>query len=77
MELANLKTGEQGMVSAIFVDEKLKDRLKMCNLCVGKKVKCIRRAPFGGIMVECDGVCLGLRKELARGITLSKVGLNA
>ena len=77
MELSRLKTGEQGMVSAIFVDEKLKNRLKMCNLQVGKKVKCIRHAPFGGIMVECDGVCLGLRREVAKDITLCRVEANA
>ncbi len=49
----------------------------MCNLQVGKKVKCIRHAPFGGIMIECDGICLGLRKELAKNITLQKVEVNA
>lgn len=73
MQLSSLKSGEQGMVSAIFVDDILKNRLKMCNLCVGKKVKCIRRAPFGGVMVECDGVCLGLRREVAKNIALQQV----
>lgn len=77
MELASLRNGEQGMVSGIFVDEKLKNRLKMCNLQVGKKVKCIRHAPCGGIMVECDGICLGLRRELAKGIMLCKVQADA
>ncbi len=77
MELSNLKSGEQGRVSGIFADNKLKNRLKMCNLQVGKKVKCIRHAPFGGIMIECDGICLGLRKELAKNITLQKVEVNA
>ena len=77
MELSNLKIGENGLVTAISADEKLKNRLKMCNLCVGKCVKCIRHAAFGGIMLECDGVCLGLRKELARKIVVTQVQANA
>lgn len=77
MQLSSLKSGEQGTVSAIFADNKLKNRLKMCNLQVGKKIKCIRHAPFGGIMVECDGICLGLRKELAKSITLHRVEASA
>ena len=73
MELAKLKIGEGGLVTAIDADDKLKNRLKMCNLCVGKCVKCIRHAAFGGIMLECDGVCLGLRKELANKIAVTQV----
>lgn len=56
----------------IAANEKAKNRLYMLNVYAGAQVTLVRRAPFGGVMLEAGGVRLALGKNLAEKISVEQ-----
>ena len=71
MNLAQLKTGERGRITAIGAIGPLKRRLMDMGVLVGEEVKVVKVAPMGDpIEVFIKSYNLSLRKKEAEGIAV-------
>lgn len=71
MNLARLKPGEKGRITAIGAIGPLKRRLMDMGVLVGEEVRVIKVAPLGDpIEVTIKSYNLSLRKREAEGITV-------
>ena len=71
MNLANLKSGEKGRITALGVIGPLKRRLMDMGVLVGEEVKVVKVAPMGDpIEVFIKSYNLSLRKSEAEGIAV-------
>jgi ferrous iron transport protein A len=71
MNLANLKPGEKGRITAIGAIGPLKRRLMDMGVLVGEEVKVVKVAPMGDpIEVFVKSYNLSLRKSEAKGIAV-------
>ena len=69
MNLAMLKCGEKGKITAIGAVGPLKRRLMDMGVLVGEEVKMQKVAPLGDpVEVVVKSYCLSLRKKEAEGI---------
>lgn len=69
MNLSQIKNGESVAIIQVVTEENIKQRLKMLDVCPGSKVTVVRRSLFGGsLLLEVNGVRIGLRRELAEQI---------
>jgi ferrous iron transport protein A len=75
MNLAKLKPGESGTISAIGAIGPMKRRLMDMGVLVGEEVKVLKVAPMGDpIEVRVKGYSLSLRKKEAEGIAVEVAG---
>ena len=75
MNLARLKPGETGKITAIGSIGPLKRRLTDMGVLVGEEVKVLKVAPFGDPMeVKIKSYNLSLRKKEAEGIAVEVTG---
>lgn len=75
MNLAKLKPGEIGKISAIGSIGPLKRRLMDMGVLVGEEVKVLKVAPMGDpIEVSIKSYSLSLRKKEAEGIAVEVAG---
>ncbi len=75
MNLAKLKPGETGRITAIGAIGTLKRRLMDMGVLVGEEVKVVKVAPLGDpIEVRIKSYSLSLRKKEAEGIALEVAG---
>ena len=75
MNLARLKSGEKGRITAIGAIGPLKRRLMDMGILVGEEVKVIKVAPLGDpieVTIKCYN--LSLRKREAEGIAMEVIG---
>ena len=71
MNLAKLKTGEKGRITAIGAIGPLKRRLMDMGVLVGEEVKVVKVAPMGDpIEIFIKSYNLSLRKQEAEGIAV-------
>lgn len=71
MNLAKMKPGENGKITAIGSIGPLKRRLMDMGVLVGEEVKVLKVAPLGDpIEVMVKGYNLSLRKKEAEGIAM-------
>ena len=71
MNLAMLKRGETGRISAIGAIGPLKRRLMDMGVLVGEEVQVLKVAPLGDpLEVKVKGYSLSLRKKEAQGIAV-------
>ncbi len=71
MNLAQLKPGEKGRITAIGVSGPLKRRLMDMGVLVGEEVKVVKVAPMGDpLEVFIKSYHLSLRKNEAEGIAV-------
>lgn len=71
MNLAKLKPGETGRITAIGAIGPLKRRLMDMGVLVGEEVKVLKMAPLGDpIEVSIKSYNLSLRKKEAEGIAV-------
>ena len=71
MNLAMLKRGEKGKISAIGAIGPLKRRLMDMGVLVGEEVEVLKVAPLGDpLEVKIKGYSLSLRKKEAQGIAV-------
>lgn len=71
MNLAQLKPGQSGMITAIGAVGPLKRRLMDMGVLVGERVQVIKIAPLGDpIEVLVKSYRLSLRKQEAQGIAV-------
>ncbi len=71
MNLAMLKRGEKGRISAIGAIGPLKRRLMDMGVLVGEEVQVMKVAPLGDpLEVKVKGYSLSLRKKEAQGIAV-------
>lgn len=71
MNLAMLKRGEKGKISAIGAIGPLKRRLMDMGVLVGEEVQVVKVAPLGDpLEVRVKGYSLSLRKKEAQGIAV-------
>ncbi len=76
MNLAQIKNGEEAVVIQVNAEENIRARLRMLNVCPGAKVKVVKRSLLSSsLLLEADGVRLGLRRELAENIRVLHRGL--
>lgn len=69
MNLAEIKNGESAIVIRVDTEENIRQRLRMLNVYPGEKVKVVRRSLLkSSLLLEMDGIRLGLRRELAERI---------
>lgn len=74
MNLAKLKPGEKGKITAIGALGPLKRRLMDMGVLVGEQVKVVKVAPLGDpIEVDIKSYRLSLRKKEAEGIAVEVV----
>jgi ferrous iron transport protein A len=74
MNLAKLKPGEKGRITAMGAIGPLKRRLMDMGVLVGEEVKVLKVAPFGDpIEVTVKNYNLSLRKKEAEGISVEVV----
>ena len=75
MNLAKLKPGEKGRITAIGAIGPLKRRLMDMGVLVGEEVKVVKVAPMGDpIEVYIKSYNLSLRKNEAEGIAVEVLG---
>jgi ferrous iron transport protein A len=75
MNLAKLKPGEKGRITAIGAIGPLKRRLMDMGVLVGEEVKVVKVAPMGDpIEVFIKSYNLSLRKNEAEGIAVEVLG---
>lgn len=75
MNLAKLKPGEKGTITAIGSIGPLKRRLMDMGVLVGEEVKVLKVAPMGDpIEVSIKSYSLSLRKREAEGIAVEVAG---
>ncbi len=75
MNLARLKPGETGRISAIGAIGPLKRRLMDMGVLVGEEVRVVKVAPLGDpIEVKIKNYSLSLRKKEAEGIAVEVAG---
>jgi len=75
MNLARLKPGQKGKISAIGAIGPLRRRLMDMGVLVGEEVKVLKMAPLGDPMeVSIKGYNLSLRKKEAEGIAVEVLG---
>ena len=71
MNLAILKPGEKGRISAIGAIGPLRRRLMDMGVLVGEEVQVVKVAPLGDpLEVKVKGYSLSLRKKEAQGIAV-------
>lgn len=71
MNLAGLKPGETGRITAIGAIGPLKRRLMDMGVLVGEKVQVVKVAPLGDpLEVRVKGYSLSLRRKEAQGIAV-------
>ena len=71
VRLDHLKVGEEGKISKIETNSRIKKRLLELGLVPGEKVKLERIAPLGDpIEIFVKGFHLSLRKEEASGVMI-------
>ncbi len=74
MNLAGLKPGEKGKITAIGTIGPMKRRLMDMGVLVGEEVRVLKVAPLGDpIEVTVKNYSLSLRKKEAEGIMLEVV----
>jgi len=74
VNLAKLKPGEKGKITAIGALGPLKRRLMDMGVLVGEQVKVVKVAPLGDpIEVDIKSYRLSLRKKEAEGIAVEVV----
>ena len=72
MNAENAGCGRDYLVLSADAPPALAERLRMLNLSAGRRVRVLRRAPFGGgVMLDAEGVRLALRPSLARRVALA------
>lgn len=72
MNLAQLKPGEKGTITAIGAIGPLKRRLMDMGVLVGEEVKVVKVAPLGDpLEVSIKSYHLSLRKKEAEGIAVA------
>lgn len=75
MNLAQLKPGEKGTITAIGAVGPLKRRLMDMGVLVGVEVKVLKVAPMGDpIELTVKSYSLSLRKKEAEGISVEVAG---
>ncbi|WP_026841636.1 FeoA family protein [Citrifermentans bremense] len=75
MNLAKLRPGEKGKITAIGSIGPLKRRLMDMGVLVGEEVKVLKVAPMGDpIEVSIKSYSLSLRKKEAEGIAVEVAG---
>lgn len=71
MNLAGLKPGQQGRITAIGASGPLKRRLMDMGVLVGESIRVVKVAPLGDpIEVTIKSYQLSLRKQEAEGIAV-------
>lgn len=62
--LADVREGSEVTIANLAgTDDHLRRRLNDLGVVEGARVRLCRQLPFGGpIMIECDGLCIGLRR---------------
>lgn len=69
--LADLEVGDSGVVGSITAGNELRLRMHALGIVPGRRVRVIRRAPFGGpIQIRSGHTCLLIRIDEARDIGL-------
>ena len=75
MNLARLRPGETGRITAIGAIGPLKRRLMDMGVLVGEEVRVVKVAPLGDpIEVKVKNYSLSLRKKEAEGIAVEVAG---
>ena len=75
MNLAKLKSGETGKITAIGVIGPLKRRLMDMGILIGEVIRVVKVAPLGDpIEVKIKNYSLSLRKKEAEGIAVEVMG---
>jgi ferrous iron transport protein A len=75
MNLAKLKPGEKGRITAIGAIGPLKRRLMDMGVLVGEEIRVMKVAPLGDpIEVSIKSYSLSLRKKEAEGIAVEVAG---
>ena len=75
MNLARLKPGETGRITAMGAIGPLKRRLMDMGVLVGEEVRVVKVAPLGDpIEVKIKNYSLSLRKKEAEGIAVEVAG---
>ena len=73
MKVYDLKTGETGKITAIFVTGVAAARLNSLGITAGKKVTALSFSLFkSSILIGCGAVRLGIRKSVAALIEVEK-----
>lgn len=74
MNLSQVKNGEYATIIQINTEESVKQRLKMLNVCPNAKVQVVKRSLFkSSLLLEVNGVRLGLRREIAEQIKVLRL----
>jgi len=75
MNLAKLKSGETGKITAIGAIGPLKRRLMDMGILIGEVIRVVKVAPLGDpIEVKIKNYSLSLRKKEAEGIAVEVMG---
>ncbi|MBF7096490.1 FeoA family protein [Alkalibacter mobilis] len=71
MTIVDLKPGQSGQILELNLSTKIKNKLLELGLTPGASVMFVRTAPLGDpINIKVRGFNLGIRREIAQGITL-------
>lgn len=66
MKLDKAECGKTYRILSVNAPPALAERLRMLNIAAGRRVRLLRRAPFGGgLMLDAEGVRLAVRPTLA------------
>ena len=69
MKLDKAECGKTYRILSVNAPPALAERLRMLNIAAGRRVRLLRRAPFGGgLMLDAEGVRLAVRPTLAQTI---------
>lgn len=69
MKLDKAECGKTYRILSVNVPPALAERLRMLNVAAGRRVRLLRRAPFGGgLMLDAEGVRLAVRPSLAQAV---------
>ena len=69
MKLDKAECGKTYRILSVNAPPALAERLRMLNIAAGRRVRLLRRAPFGGgLMLDAEGVHLAVRPTLAQTI---------
>ena len=74
MNLSQVQQGEYATVIQVHTQEGIKQRLKMLNVYENATIKVVGRSLFkSSLLLEVEGIRLGLRRELAEKIEVVRL----
>ena len=74
MDMYGVKKGKRFIITGLELSKELKDRLFYLGIFLGEKGVTVEKAPFSGpIMIKVNGVTVGIRKSVAKKITVREI----